>query len=226
MDSKGSANKFRPLLALLAVAMVVFPATLFAAPISLSSPLDSRDATSGESSFGDLVTDSILDAAPGADFAISPAAETRPVLIPAGKSTTDELTQSLRAASDPSDTVVTMNLSGAQVIAALAHGSSRAPSPFDGFLQVSGLTVRYDPAKSGNARVVSATTSRGETIKPQGTYTVAMPEYLSEGALGYFAIFDKAGAASDTHKPITTVVANYASAHQPLSYSGQGRISG
>jgi 2',3'-cyclic-nucleotide 2'-phosphodiesterase (5'-nucleotidase family) len=198
-----------------------------AAGVTIGVALDSRTVDSSESNFGDLVADAMLAAAPGADFALCPAAEIHPVVIDAGKVDTDKIASALRAQDDPADTVVTMTLTGAQVKSALAHGLSRLPGPFEGFLQVGGLTVRYDRSKVGDARIASVTvTKTGQPLDLHAHYSVAMSHYLADGAMGYFDIWTNQAAVSDTHTGLADAVMRYASANQPISVRVDGRIGG
>ena len=194
---------------------------LLAAPIILSGALDARLSGSQETGFGDLAADAVLAAAPGADFALVPAGELHSVSVASGQSSTEALTQALRTGNDSADTVVVMKLTGAQVKAALAHGLSREPSPYDGFLQVSGLTINFDPAKHGAARVEKAIVDSTRTpLDPASNYSVAMPRYLADGALGYFELWSGAPAYNATSISLATAVSNYAAAHQPINGAG------
>jgi 2',3'-cyclic-nucleotide 2'-phosphodiesterase (5'-nucleotidase family) len=193
--------------------------------ITISTPLDSTMVQTSESNFGDMVADAVQAAAPGADFAICPASEIDPVVIDAGKVDSGRIAGALRAQSDPADTVEVMTLTGSQVRDALAHSVSRAPGSFEGFLQVSGITVRYDAAKHGAERIVSATvTKTGQALDLHATYKVAMTHYLADGALGYFEIWASASAI-DTHTAMTDAVVRYATNNQPISYHVEGRVS-
>lgn len=192
----------------------------------LSASLSSQESSTAESAFGDLVADAVLSAAHGADLALVPSAELKPDTIPAGKIPAERLVQDLRAHDDPADTVVTMRVSGAEVIAALTHAASREPSPFDGFLQVSGLHVAYSRDSSGNMVVAATLDATHSPLQPKASYTVAMPSYLADGAYGYFAVWPEGASPVDTGVGVAKAVGNYADAHQPIDYSVMDRITG
>lgn len=211
---------------LFSILVACVPHAAQAAQFTLVTPLDSRSAATQESTFGDLTADAILASAPDADFAILPADEMRRVLIPAGKTDTDTLEDALRAGNDSTDTVVVMKATGEQIKTALSHGFSRAPGPYDGFLQVSGLVVKYDPSKHGEDRVLSVTlTKTGQPLDPARTYHVAMPSYLASGALGYFDIWSKSEPPSDTHEKLADALQKYVLAKQTISYQISSRIA-
>ncbi len=201
-------------------------APVSAASVTISGALDARSSGSQETGFGDLAADAVLAASPAADFALIPAGELHSVSVPAGQSSTDTLIQALRTGNDAADTIVVMKLTGAQVRAALAHGLSREPSPYDGFLQVSGLTVAYDPAKQGVKRVEKVTVdSSRSALDPAATYSVAMPRYLADGALGYFELWSGTAPYTATTTSLASAVSTYANTHQPIFGASAGRIT-
>ena len=210
---------------ILAVALCAAGVTCASASVvTVTTPLDSTSVASSESNFGDLVADAILASAPNADFAICPAAEINPTTIASGKVDTNTIVAALRAQSDPGDTVEVITLTGAQVRDAIAHALSRAPIGFQGFLQVSGLTIRFDLSKHDAGRVVSITDKTGRPLDPRSTYRVAVSHYLADGALGYFEIWSNA-AVSDTGVTLTDAVVDFAVKHQPIDYHVEGRAS-
>jgi 2',3'-cyclic-nucleotide 2'-phosphodiesterase/3'-nucleotidase/5'-nucleotidase len=213
-----------PLL-LMFVSLATLGSIALGATVSVTVALDSTQVASSESNFGNLVCDAILSAAPDAEFALCPAAEIDPEVIDAGKVSTERIASALRSQDDPNDTVEVMTLTGAQVRDALAHAVSRAPNSFEGFLQVSGLTVRYDSSRTGAARIVSiVVTKSGREISPKSTYKVAMPHYLADGALGYFEIWANA-TATDTGAALTDAVTRFVTNNQPVAYNVEGRIN-
>jgi 2',3'-cyclic-nucleotide 2'-phosphodiesterase (5'-nucleotidase family) len=129
----------------------------------------------------------VMRAAANADIAFLPAG----VLKPGFKS--GELSKMLQF---PTDEVVVLTLTGAQIRQALERSVAMVPSPNPGFLQVSGLTVVYSPAGAPNKRVVSVSVS-GADLQLSREYRVAMPGSLARGGLGYFTVWDKS-AKSET----------------------------
>ncbi|CAN5514608.1 hypothetical protein BH11ARM2_BH11ARM2_36760 [soil metagenome] len=90
----------------------------------------------------------------------------------------------------PTDEVVVVSLTGAQVRQALERSLSLFPQPNGSFLQLSGFEVVFSKSAAPNTRVVSVTAS-GVKLDDSKTYTVAMPANLGRGGLGYFRIWDK-----------------------------------
>ena len=74
-----------------------------------------------------------------ADIALVAADDITETSFPAGSVAPERIVKSLRYANDLTDTVVVLNLTGAQIRKVVERSVSRAPQPFDGFLQVSGL---------------------------------------------------------------------------------------
>lgn len=89
----------------------------------------------------------------------------------------------------PTDEVVVVNLTGAELKQALERSVSLYPQPSPGFLQLSGIEATFKKNGSPGERIVSATVSGGK-IDDKRTYTVAMPASLARGGLGYFKIWD------------------------------------
>ncbi|HEY0866911.1 MAG TPA: 5'-nucleotidase [Fimbriimonas sp.] len=90
----------------------------------------------------------------------------------------------------PTDEVVVLNLTGAQIRKAFERSLSLYPQPNTSFLQISGFEVTYNKSGLPNQRVVSVTAG-GSELQDGKTYSVAMPSSLGRGGLGYFKIWDK-----------------------------------
>lgn len=91
----------------------------------------------------------------------------------------------------PTDEVAVVELTGAQLRAALERSVSLLPSPNPGFLQISGLEVAYAPKAPTGSRIREATVA-GAAVQPTAKYRVAMPASLARGGLGYFTVWKKA----------------------------------
>jgi 2',3'-cyclic-nucleotide 2'-phosphodiesterase (5'-nucleotidase family) len=90
----------------------------------------------------------------------------------------------------PTDEIVVMSLTGAEVRQAMERSVQLYPQSNTSFLQVSGLDVSFKKNGLPNERVTGITTSGGP-IQDGKTYTVAMPGNLARGGLGYFKIWNK-----------------------------------
>lgn len=124
--------------------------------------------------------------------------------------------------STGNDSVVVMDLSGKQILDALERSFAFPGKPFAGFLQVSGLQVRYAPAKPSGQRVVAALVD-GKPVDPARRYRVAMPRPLADGQLGYFQIWNKDQIAQDTGKSLDDALKLLA-ARRPEGSGVEGRI--
>lgn len=91
----------------------------------------------------------------------------------------------------PSDEIVVVKLTGAQLRQAFERSLSVYPMPNSSFLQLSGFEVTFSGSAMIGQRVKSAT-AFGMPLDSARTYTVAMPAMLGRGGFGYFKIWDKA----------------------------------
>lgn len=123
----------------------------------------------------------VIRAAAQADVAFLPAGVIKPEFR------SGELSKMLQF---PSDQVVVVELTGAQVRSALERSVSLLPSPNPGFLQVSGIVVTYAPRGVANSRVKEVTVA-GAALVAGSKYKVAMPSSLGRGGLGYFTVWKK-----------------------------------
>jgi 2',3'-cyclic-nucleotide 2'-phosphodiesterase/3'-nucleotidase/5'-nucleotidase len=79
------------------------------------------------------------------------------------------------------NTLVTMELTGKQLLAALEHAlESGRPD-----VHVSGVHVRYDPAAPEGRRVREATLEDGSPIRPDARYSVTVNDFMAEGGSGF-----------------------------------------
>lgn len=127
----------------------------------------------GEAPLGDLLTDA-MRLASGADLAFLNGGAIRAGL-PAGAVTGRDLYACLPFF----DSLTTVELSGADVKALLDRCAAMPrEDPPGGFLQVSGLTVRYEGGRAREVRV------GGSPLDPARTYTVACTQFLLSGGDG------------------------------------------
>ena len=80
-----------------------------------------------------------------------------------------------------------MELSGADLLAALENGVSRVEDVAGRFPQVAGLALVYDPAAPAGSRVVEVTVG-GAPLDPAKIYTVATNDYMAGGGDGYASL--------------------------------------
>jgi 2',3'-cyclic-nucleotide 2'-phosphodiesterase (5'-nucleotidase family) len=148
-------------------------------------PLEAQRARVSESTLGDLVADAARSAME-AEVALVQASQVRATALPAGDLTREALQGALLY---PDERVVLVEMSGEMLLAALERSVSVLPQPSTGFLQVSGMTVRFRSEGTAGQRVESVRVGSA-SLRNATTYRVAMPDSLAKGALGYFRIFN------------------------------------
>ncbi len=204
---------------------VVIAAALSATPAvagETTGELTSADAQKQETTFGDLTADALCEAA-GTTIALVPAVSFKSGTIPAGPVTGDNVKALL---NKPSEVWAVVKLTGVQLQQALERSVSRAPMPNAGFLQVSGITLTYDPKAPREARIISLSVSEAE-VEPDAKYEVAMPLSLAKGGSGYFQIFGEKDVVrtGPAEAGMAAVIVEYVDKKETVSYTGQGRIN-
>jgi 2',3'-cyclic-nucleotide 2'-phosphodiesterase (5'-nucleotidase family) len=99
----------------------------------------------------------------------------------------------------PTDAVVIMNLTGNEIKLALERSVSLYPQSNPNFLQLSGIEATFNKNGMPGQRIVSVTVN-GSKLDEKHTYTIAMPQSLSRGGLGYFKIWDTSKIAKTFDK--------------------------
>jgi 2',3'-cyclic-nucleotide 2'-phosphodiesterase (5'-nucleotidase family) len=105
----------------------------------------------------------------------------------------------------PTDELVVVSLKGSQVRQALERSVSLYPQQNTSFLQVSGFEVVFSKNAAPGQRIVSVTAA-GSKLDDSRTYTVAMPNTLGRGGLGYFKIWDKSKISKTYEQSVETVL--------------------
>ncbi len=194
-------------------------AVVYAAPketaattVSVQTALSGAGSSSRETNLGNLVADAVKQTG-DASVALVPADELDDsASVPAGKTDPAKIVAALHYADDPGDTVVVLKLSGAQLLKAAERSVSRTPEPFDGFLQVAGLQIRYSAGAPQGKRVSLVGVGGGE-VDAGKTYRVATTRSLANGGLGYFQIWTAKDISSDTGVSLAKALGGYLSAH-------------
>ncbi len=178
--------------------------------------LDSRRSAVrvAESNVGDLIADAIRTGV-GAEVALTNGGGIR------GDRTYDPgtvLTRKDILTELPFGNVTMLiELSGADLLAALENGVSQVEDAAGRFPQVSGMTFSYDPAKPAGHRIVEVEIG-GAPLDPGRTYKVATNEYIFGGGDGY--------AALSRGKPLIDASAATLMANVVMDYiAKQGKIA-
>jgi 2',3'-cyclic-nucleotide 2'-phosphodiesterase (5'-nucleotidase family) len=112
--------------------------------------------------------------------------------------------------------VMTLELPGRTLHAVLEQALPQRDRQAGGFLQVSGLTVTYDPAKPPGQRVVAVAVG-GAPLDPDRRYTAAVLDYIAGGKDGLTALRDARVVVDAMSAPLLADVLLHA-------VSTQGRI--
>jgi len=198
--------------------LCIFPA--LAAALALAAPLAAadEDPARGETALGDFVADAVRNAAQ-ADVALIQAAIFR---LPLARSINGS-EQSVRSAlAYADDRIAVVSLEGRRMLQALERSLSLAPQPNKGFLQVSGLTVEFNPSASPEHRIVRVRVGT-KPLDSSSIYKVAMPLSLAKGALGYFRVFDGVATKQTEATILQAVMSSLAAGKKPTKPDGRIR---
>jgi 2',3'-cyclic-nucleotide 2'-phosphodiesterase (5'-nucleotidase family) len=168
-----------------------------------------------ESEMGNFVADAMRAYFPDLEVAFQNAGGLR-VDIDAGPITLEELFAVLPFGN----TLVRMDLTGAQVLQVLEEG---AQSP-RGTVQVSGLTWSYDLNAPFGQRVRGATLADGTPIDPSATYGVVTNNFMAGGG-DQFATLTQGANAVDTQVDLVDTVVKYLQDHPTVDPQVEGRIT-
>lgn len=174
-----------------------------------------RGQTRGvESEMGNFVTDSMRTYFPDVDFAFTNAGGLR-ADIDEGLITLEEI----YAVLPFNNTLVTMDLTGAQVEQVLEEGAN---SQY-GTVQVSGLTWAYDADAPFGDRVTRVTVD-GEPIDQDATYKIATNNFMATGG-DQFDTFTEGSNTFDTQLNLVDTVARYLEGNTPVDPQVEGRLT-
>ena len=145
--------------------------------------LDSRNATvrTREAAIGNLIADAMRINS-RADVAVMNGGGIRSgkVYAPGSSITRRDVLAELAFANR----VVTLDMTGRELRQGIENGLSGLPAAAGRFPQVSGMTVRYDPSRPPDSRVLSIRVGDAP-LDPDKTYRVATNDFLARGSDGY-----------------------------------------
>lgn len=119
---------------------------------------------------------------------------------------------------------VLIEVTGADLLAALESGVAKAPAKAGRFPQVSGMTFTYDPTADPGKRIRKATVA-GSPLDPTARYRLATNSYLADGGDGYAALKKAKPLVDRMSAPIlTTLVIDYLARAGTISAQVEGRI--
>jgi len=172
-----------------------------------------------ETNLGNLVADMMRWASEGADIALENGGGIRwHRVFPAGNITRGDIYELLPFLN----TLVMMDLTGAQIRAALELSVNKYPYEFGSFLHVSGLKFTFDPTKPAFSRVVNVWVG-GEPLVETAVYRVATNDFLAAGGDGY-TVLTLGTNFVDTGIYLMDYMVEYLKAFSPVSPVVEGRI--
>lgn len=159
------------------------------APIGTTAvELDSRTATvrTREAAIGDLIADAMRWSAQ-TDVAVTNGGGIRSDKIyPPGTTITR---RDILAELPFGNRLVTVDMSGGALKAAIENGLSQLPSPSGRFPQVSGLEIEADVSRPAGNRILSIKVG-GSPLDISKTYSVATNDFMARGGDDYIAFRD------------------------------------
>ena len=183
-----------------------------------------------ECTMGDLVADAMLasQASEGVQIVITNGGGVRSSLN-AGDITVGGVLEVLPF----NNTVATFGLKGADVVAALENGVSRAENPDNEgtgrFPQVAGVRFSWDGSKPVGERVSDVEVQNADgtfgPIDPEATYKLASNNFNRTGGDGYKMFAENAIDPYDFGPTLSEVVGDYVKGNSPLTVELDGRIT-
>lgn len=186
-----------------------------------TTALSNENCDAQETSFGDLATDALRDAAKANIAFVAAISFIKAGSLAPGPLSPDRVASML---TNPDEVWAVSELSGAQIRETLERAVHSAPLPSTSFLQVSGLTFQYDPTAPRGQRVTRVLVGV-DPLLSDGTYRVAMPLSLAKGGSGYFKIFTAKNIKQQSDQSLAATIVQYAQKKGTLSLTGFGRIS-
>jgi 5'-nucleotidase/UDP-sugar diphosphatase len=195
---------------------------------SAENRLDGEEAAvrSTETNLGNLVCDAVLwrTTAFGAQVVIQNGGGIR-ASVPMGEVTMGQVLEVLPYGNE----ITVLELTGAQVVAALENGVSQVEEGAGRFPQVAGLRFRFSADAPSGERVECVEVRARDSneflpIDPDTTYTLATNEYLADGGDGYDAL-GEAASRYDTGLLLSDVFAEYLQAVATVAPQIEGRIT-
>ncbi|MGI8575272.1 MAG: 5'-nucleotidase C-terminal domain-containing protein, partial [Egibacteraceae bacterium] len=173
------------------------------------------DDRQGESEMGNFITDAMRAFREEIDFAFTNSGGLR-ADIDEGPITREELFEVLPFGN----TVVLLDLTGAQVIQVLEEGA------FSGFgtVQVSGLQWTVDPDAPFGERVVEVSLPDGTPIDPDATYRVVTNNFMAAGG-DEFTTLTQGTNVVDTEINLVEAVEEYLAENSPVDPPAEGRLT-
>ncbi len=170
----------------------------------------------GETNLGNLITDAMRKST-GADIAFTNGGGIR-ASIDEGDITFEEII----TAFPFTNTLAVIEVTGAELKAALEHGVDLYPEQAGHFPHVSGMTYKFDAGKAVGNRVVEVSIGK-EALDETKTYKLVTNDFLAAGGDGYTMFKGKPFVAEGGL--LSDVLISYVKAEAEVSPAVEGRIT-
>lgn len=169
----------------------------------------------GETNLGNLIADAMIDVT-GADIAFTNGGGIRASINPGDVTKGDIIT-----VLPFGNYVVTKEMSGADIVAALEHGIDSYPETKGAFPHVAGMKVEFDPNQPAGSRVVKVMVG-SKALDPNAMYTFATNDFLAFGGDGYQMFADDAIVGE--FDGLDEVLIEYMAKVDPATVKVEGRM--
>ncbi len=122
------------------------------------------------------------------------------------------------------NTLFVMDLSGAEIKAALENGVSQWEQGAGRFMHVSGIKYSFDMAKPAGSRIVSVEVG-GKPIDEAATFKIVTNNFVASGGDGFTVLKNAKGTRIDTYLPDYQVMQEYFQDKKVLDAKVEGRIT-
>jgi 2',3'-cyclic-nucleotide 2'-phosphodiesterase (5'-nucleotidase family) len=185
--------------------------------------LDSRYATvrTREAAIGDLIADGLRWSAQ-TEVAVTNGGGIRSgkIYAPGSSITRRDILSELPFGNR----LVTIDIAGSGLKAAIENGLSQLPSPAGRFPQVSGLTIEADPSRPSGHRVLSIKVGDAP-LDESKNYTVATNDFMTRGGDGYTTFQEAKAVLPPADSPLmASEVMDYIEHIGTVRNDGTGRI--
>ena len=183
-----------------------------------AAPISNAGCKTGECALGNFVADAMLASVHGADMALMNGGGLRTGL-PGGDITLGDVLTTLPFGNS----VATLKLRGADLMAALANGIGRAGA--GAFPQIAGARLAWDrQARSVTRLDIRQADGSFAPVNPDRTYQVVTNNFMRAGGDGYTMLRDHAIDPYDAGSGLDMVVADAIAAAPALAPVIDGRI--
>ena len=169
-----------------------------------------------ETNLGDFIADAMKESI-GADITITNGGGIRDSIVKGDITKGDVLT-----VFPFTNFLVKIEITGADILAALEHGLTDTPNEAGKFPQIAGMTVKYDSSKEAGSKVTEVLVN-GEALDPNKTYSLATNDFMAIGGDGYEMF--KGKTRSEERGLISDIFEEAIKANGTINPSTDGRMT-